>query len=203
MWWAKFELECLLYWYYSRSKSHLQNRGLWMPVHQNPYRKNVHFGENCLNFLTFHLPICSFYHKNTLNWHLWVLWNLLLLTNPSVAFQDGSLSCKELKSRVSQSKVCNLHITHSSALKIQDCIYFADRPLKNVQVVLFNIPHNITGMTGSLRMWAFVTCQKFKVRLNFHLYWTIILMHKYHLMVEKHTILHISFWKPLKSYNRL
>ena len=39
-------------------QSHLQKRGLWMPVHQNSFRRKKH-----LKFLTLHLPFCLFLMK--------------------------------------------------------------------------------------------------------------------------------------------
>ena len=44
IWWAKFELECLLLIFslhQFKIKSRLQKRGLWMPVYQNSYRRKT------------------------------------------------------------------------------------------------------------------------------------------------------------------
>ena len=74
-------------------QSHLQKRGLGMPVNRNLYQRI-----SCLKFLTLHSPFYLFSHKNTLNkFPSWVFWGLFLLMKPSDALQDCSFKHKESK----------------------------------------------------------------------------------------------------------
>ena len=62
-------------------QSHLQKRVLWMPVHQNSFRKKKISKISNITFAILH-----FSHQNTLTkLPSWVLWSLLLLIKPSDA----------------------------------------------------------------------------------------------------------------------
>ena len=84
IWWAKFELKCplLIYSFTSiqNSKS-LANKGCWIPLHQNSFRKPSKRSK-----ITF--AILNFPHQHDLtNLPSWVLKNLILLVNHQLRFK--------------------------------------------------------------------------------------------------------------------
>ena len=94
-------------------KGHLQKRGLWMPVHQNSFRRKPSKISN-IKF-----TILSFSHQYTLALlSSWVLWSLLPLINSSDALQKWFILTQGKQNLEFVNLICYLHITtHSSVLK--------------------------------------------------------------------------------------
>lgn len=88
LWWAKFELECLLIifiYFNSKFKVTCKNEDFECRCIK------THFEEKSLKFVLFQSPFCFFSHQNSLtNLPSWVVWSLLCVIKPSNAFQNGS-----------------------------------------------------------------------------------------------------------------
>ena len=119
IWWAKFELECLLLIFiYFNSKFKVTCKN-------GDFKLNAGTSEHipkkiCLKFLTLHLPFCLFPHQNIFTWlpGLNTLESYFFWWNYQMHFKMVHSNPRKAKSRVCQSHVCYLHTTHSSVLKI-------------------------------------------------------------------------------------
>ena len=88
LWWAKFELECLLMifiYFNSKFKVTCKNEDFECQCIK------THFEKKVSNLYSFSRHFAFFSHQNSLtNLPSWVVWSLLCVIKPSNAFQNGS-----------------------------------------------------------------------------------------------------------------
>ena len=114
IWWAQWVgmSATNIYLHKLKIQSNLQNKRLWMPVHQNSFRRKKH-----QKLLILHSPFCIIDIKMwEIDYHLEYFEFYFSWWNHQICFKMVRSSPKNPKSRDCQFQVCYLHTTHLGPL---------------------------------------------------------------------------------------